>query len=169
MNVLRKAYRTTAITGLVMMGSLLIYTSLVEMAAQGTIPVAGGPIMGLEQLNTLKYALLLVSALLYFIVNTAHNAILTSGRPASGRQAADPQAELDFAIRRLTTAAVVTFALCEAPAIFGLVLFFLGRNTTDFYLFMFISLFFFSVKFPKYSLWEGWVRGKLKSTAMKKR
>ena len=58
----------------------------------------------------------------------------------------------------LTTAAVITYALCETPAIFGLVLFFLGRNSSDFYLFMLCSLFYFAVYFPKFSRWEEWYR-----------
>lgn len=169
MNDLRKAYRTTAITGLVLMGSLLIYTSLVEMVAQGTIPVNGGTMMGADHLNTLKYVLLIIAALFFFLIDIVQKAILTSARSSSDthRKTADPQAGLDFAIRRLATAAVVVFALCETPAIFGLVLFFLGKNSTDYYLFMFISLFFFSVKFPKYSLWEGWVRKQTRATRAK--
>jgi len=44
------------------------------------------------------------------------------------------------------------------PAIFGLVLYFLTRNVTDFYLFLITSLFFFSFHFPKFSQWEAWSR-----------
>jgi hypothetical protein len=72
---------------------------------------------------------------------------------ARSRQSGEPP---EFGI--LTTAAVITYALCEAPAIFGLVLFFLGRNSSDFHLFLLCSLFYFAVYFPKFSRWEEWYR-----------
>lgn len=53
---------------------------------------------------------------------------------------------------------IVTYALCEAPALFGLVLFFLGRNPSDFHIFQLISLFFFAAYFPRFSQWEEWYR-----------
>jgi hypothetical protein len=69
-------------------------------------------------------------------------------------------------IQRLMTAAVITYALCELIAVLGLALFFLGGSSTDFYVFMLISLFFFSVYFPKYGRWEEWMRER-RSTAGK--
>ena len=55
---------------------------------------------------------------------------------------------------QLAQAAVITFALCEAVALFGLVLFLLAGNAMDFYVFMVISLGFFYLFFPKYAQWE---------------
>ncbi len=55
---------------------------------------------------------------------------------------------------KLVMATVVTFALCEAVALFGLVLFLLKGNAMDFYTFMFLSLFYFWLFFPKYPDWE---------------
>ncbi len=54
----------------------------------------------------------------------------------------------------LAQAAVITFALCEAVALLGLVLFLLAGNAMDFYIFMVISLGFFYLFFPKYDQWE---------------
>jgi hypothetical protein len=52
------------------------------------------------------------------------------------------------------TAAIITFSLCEAVALLGLVLFLLAGNAMDFYTFMFLSLFYFWFFFPKYQDWE---------------
>jgi hypothetical protein len=60
-------------------------------------------------------------------------------------------------------AAVITDTFCESIAVLGLVLHFLGGSPTDFYVFMLISLFFFSVYFPKYRRWEEWMKGRFKS------
>jgi hypothetical protein len=58
----------------------------------------------------------------------------------------------------LPQAAILTFALCEAVAVFGLVLFLLTGNSLDFYLFFAGSLFMFYIFFPKYETWEKIVR-----------
>ena len=57
-------------------------------------------------------------------------------------------------VDNLPQAAVITFALCEAVAVLGLVLFLLAGNSLDFYIFMVISLGFFYPVFPKYDQWE---------------
>jgi hypothetical protein len=44
------------------------------------------------------------------------------------------------------------------PAVLGLVLYFLGRSMTDFYLFLMISLFCFATYFPRLNQWEEWWR-----------
>jgi hypothetical protein len=43
-------------------------------------------------------------------------------------------------------------------AVYGLVLFLIQGDTTDFYLFLMISLIYFTIYFPKYEKWEEWVR-----------
>ena len=57
-------------------------------------------------------------------------------------------------VDNLSQAAVITFALCESVAVLGLVLFLLAGNALDFYIFMVISLGFFTLFFPKYDQWE---------------
>ena len=57
-------------------------------------------------------------------------------------------------VQFLPQAAVITFALCEAVAVLGLVLFLLNGNPMDFYIFMFLSLFYFWFFFPKFPDWE---------------
>jgi F0F1-type ATP synthase membrane subunit c/vacuolar-type H+-ATPase subunit K len=155
MNDLRKAYRTAAFIGLAMIASVLIYAIIVELVRKGTIPLTGVPEMSADRLNSLKYVLFGVSAVLFFLIRIINGKILSKGAPAGPVRAAAPPE-----IQRLVTAAVASYALSEAPAIFGLIVFFLGRVVEDFYVFMLISLFFFSYYFPKYSQWEEWARRK---------
>ncbi|MBW1991699.1 MAG: hypothetical protein JRI59_06220, partial [Deltaproteobacteria bacterium] len=51
-------------------------------------------------------------------------------------------------------AAVISFALCEAVAVFGLVLFLLTGNWQVFYIFFAFSLLLFYLHYPKYEAWE---------------
>ncbi len=62
--------------------------------------------------------------------------------------------ELSSKIQKLFSATIITYALCESVAIFGLVLFLTGGETFDFYLFIALSLTFFAVHFPRYGQWE---------------
>ena len=54
----------------------------------------------------------------------------------------------------LYTAAIITAAICEAPAILGLVLLMLSGIKKDFYFLLIISLFLLFMYFPRYSHWE---------------
>ena len=159
MDKLRAAYRTTVIIGLAMMASLVIYLVIVSLIDAGTIPHKGTAMTG-QPLELIKFALLGISAVIFFLIRTLPNKLLTAvGKEGKGtgiRQQVSAGAASEFG--PLVAAAVVTFALCEVPAIFGLVLYFLGRSTTDFYLFLLISLFLFSIHFPKFSQWEEWYR-----------
>jgi F0F1-type ATP synthase membrane subunit c/vacuolar-type H+-ATPase subunit K len=157
---LRAAYRVSVIIGLAFMASLLVYTIIVGLFESGSIALSDTPALSDSGLEFLKYALLGVTAINFIIIRFVNARLLndkggqdqvvdTRPRPAAG-------AEAEFG--RLTTASVIIYALCEAPAIFGLVLYFMGRNSADFYLFLMVSLFYFATNFPRFSQWEEWYR-----------
>jgi F0F1-type ATP synthase membrane subunit c/vacuolar-type H+-ATPase subunit K len=157
---LRAAYRTTVIIGLAMMATLVIYLVIVSLIEAGTIRLKGTAMTG-QPLELIKYALLGISAVIFLLIRTLPDKVLTAageqGKKGTGvPQQASAGAASEFG--PLVTAAVVTFALCEVPALFGLVLYFLARSMTDFYLFLLISLLLFSVHFPAFSQWEEWYR-----------
>ncbi|MDA8100761.1 MAG: hypothetical protein M0042_14185 [Nitrospiraceae bacterium] len=157
-NDLKKAYRTVSVIGLAMIASVFVYSIVVSFLEDGRIPAAAPQVDELTA-NTVKFVLLGIAAVLFFVIRIVNRQILSRSADQSAMSIKQgEQAGLSPAIQRLVTAAVVSFALCEAPAVFGLVIYILGRNTTDFYLFMLISLFFFSVYFPKYSQWETWLQ-----------
>src|SRR5512142_3188848 len=132
MDEVKKMYRTAAIIGLAMIAGVFIYAAVVEIIRAGARPVSGSGTLGAEQLKTVKIIFFGLSAGIFFVIRTVQARILASISPPAARDAADAGRNL----QRLLTSAVVTYALCEAPAVLGLVVFFLGRDAMDFYLFM---------------------------------
>jgi F0F1-type ATP synthase membrane subunit c/vacuolar-type H+-ATPase subunit K len=57
---------------------------------------------------------------------------------------------------RLSKMTILTGAFCEAPAVFGLVLFSLIGDLKDFYVLTATSFVLFFLYFPRYSDWEEW-------------
>jgi len=158
MDDLRKLYRVAAIIGLVMILSVLGYTVVVEVLRNKSTPVLD-PETNSHSLDRVKYFLVGISVVLFFVIRIVKQAILGAGMPqsVSGRAASNPDGDAP-PIQRLLVSSVVGYALSEVPAIFGLVLFLLGGDASDFYLFLLISLFFFSNHFPRFSQWEEWVK-----------
>lgn len=152
---LRKAYKTTVIIGLAMMASLLLYAILVETIKKQHAPFGGFAPMPLDTAATFRYALLGVAIAEFFLIQLLNKLILSAKAPVPGR--------FSRAVQKLMTSAVVTFGLCESVAIYGLVLFLVQGNPNDFYLFLLISLFYFSIFFPKYSTWEAWIKEREKA------
>jgi len=169
MDNLRAAYRVAVIIGLAMMASLLAYAAVVGVLEKGAVEF-NAPAMTGNHLEIMKFVLIGLTVILYFIIRFVNSVLVKT--KGEGRMGSDARARQTSGVPpefvRLTTAAVVTYALCETPAIFGLVLFFIGRNSSDFYLFMLISLFFFAIYFPKFSQWEEWYRKQQLGQGMKR-
>lgn len=158
MNDLKKAYRTTMLIGLWLIGSVFVYAIIVEFVK--TIGHAIGAVSPAPSAAILRYVLFGVAAVIFFLIRVINNHFLagdvrTTRTETASRYSPD--------IQRLMTAAVITYAFCESIAVLGLILYFLGGSPTDFYVFMLISLFLFSVYFPKYRRWEEWMKGRFKS------
>ncbi len=150
---LRKAYRMTAFIGLAMIASLVVYAVVVDLIKKQNAPFGGYAPMP-DAIVMLRYALLGVAAVEFFVIRLM-NRLMLSGKvplrnsPATARFAPE--------VQRLVSSSVVTYALCESVAMYGLVLFLIQGNTGDFYLFLAVSLFYFIVTFPRYGNWEEWV------------
>lgn len=160
MDELRKTYRVNVIIGLAMMASLVIYLVIVGLIEGGALPLKGGPSLAGSAYEIVQFVLLGISVVVFFVIRIVNRLMLgpreEQGAPTRQRVTRDPGGETEFT--RLTTAAIITYALCETPAIFGLVLYFLGRRVTDFHLFLLVSFFFFATYFPRYGQWEEWYR-----------
>jgi len=140
------------------MASLLVYAAIVGLLEQGTIAF-DAPAMAGSQVEIVKFVLIGLAAVIFFVIRFVNGLLLKpKGNEGTSRDARSRQSVAAPELGVLTTAAVVTYGLCEAPAVFGLVLFFLGGNSSDFYLFLLCSLFYFAVYFPKFSQWEEWYR-----------
>jgi F0F1-type ATP synthase membrane subunit c/vacuolar-type H+-ATPase subunit K len=156
---LRKAYKTTVIIGLAMMASLLVYLIVVESIKKQHDPFGGFSPMP-EAIATLRYALLGVAVMEFFLIQLLNKLMLSAKAPI---QKTPGNGQFGPEVQKLMSAAIVIFALCESVAIYGLVLFLIQGNSNDFYIFLLISLFYFSIFFPKYSAWEAWVKEREKA------
>ncbi len=152
--VLRKVYRTTVTIGLAMMASLVVCAIVVELIKKQHAAFNGYAPLSADAFTTLRYTLLTFAAVEFFVIRMVNKAVLSAKAPETRTApAAAPFAQL-------MSAAIVTFALCESVALGGLVLFLIQGDTADFYLFLMISLGYFTINFPKYATWEAWVREK---------
>jgi F0F1-type ATP synthase membrane subunit c/vacuolar-type H+-ATPase subunit K len=149
---LRKAFRVTVVIGLVMMASVLIYAVVAEIIKKQNAPFSGFSPLPPDVFTTLRYALLAVAVIQYFIIQFLNKVMLSSNAPAMGTVSPAGSST------PLISASVVAFALSESVAVYGLVLFLIQGDSTDFYLFLMISLIYFTIYFPKYEKWEEWVR-----------
>lgn len=159
MNDLKKAYRTTMLIGLWMIGCVFVYAIIVELVKTNSHSL--GATSPAPSADILRYALFGVAVVIFFLIRTINKHFLAGDFRISGRMGAASWYSPD--IQRLMTAAVITYAFCESIAVLGFVIYFLGGSPTDFYIFMLISLFFFSVYFPKYGRWEEWMKVRIKS------
>jgi len=88
---------------------------------------------------TLKYSLYIVAFITLIITRYVRKLILSV--KGGFKQAAKNSRSLgqNPVIQKYATASIVSWAMSESIGIYGLVLFFLGKNTTDLYLFILVS------------------------------
>jgi F0F1-type ATP synthase membrane subunit c/vacuolar-type H+-ATPase subunit K len=160
---LRKAFRMTVFIGAAMIASVFVYAVVVEIIKKQHEPFHGFAPMG-DIVSTLRYALLGVVAVVFFVIRFLNKLMLSTKTPIRSAAMVSP---FSPEVQRLISASIVTFALCESVAIYGLVLFLIQGNSGDFYLFLVLSLFFFSIYFPRYGKWEEWVKEREREQARK--
>ncbi len=115
------------------------FVRFLEPSFQGVMPEA--------PLGTLRPAFLGVSALLALGIPWLQRRALLGGLAGQG----DPAGPL-------VASAIAAYALCELPAILGLVLFLLGGERMDMYGFAAISAALFYLHFPRCERWQAWQR-----------
>ena len=133
---LKLRYLKVNFVGLALIGSVFIYAVVVEVLKRVLAPFPGFAALNPTQAQMLKYLFIALAFADFFLIKFIQRIL--------GARTVD----------QLAQAAIVTFALCEAVALFGLVLFLLAGNAMDFYTFMFLSLFYFWFFFPRYQDWE---------------
>lgn len=152
MDELKKAYRISVIIGIAIIASVFIYAVVVELIKSEYEPFKG--FSPFQEIEILRYILLGISIAEFFFIRYIRNFVL-SGKTM---MATSKQGQFSAPIQRLITTSIVSYALCESVAIYGLVLFLIGGDSLDFYAFMVLSLVYFAVYFPRYSQWEEWMR-----------
>jgi F0F1-type ATP synthase membrane subunit c/vacuolar-type H+-ATPase subunit K len=133
---LKMQYLKVNFIGLAMIGSVFLYAVVLEVLKRTITPFAGFGTLTPAQAQTLKYIFAALAIGDFFLVKFIQKIL--------GARS----------VTQLMQAAIITFALCEGVAVFGLVLFLLAGQAMDFYTFMFLSLFYFWFFFPKYQDWE---------------
>ncbi len=133
---LKMRYLTANFIGLAMIGSVFLYAVVVEVLKRVMAPFTGYANLTPDQVQTIKYIFVALALINFFVIKWL------------------PKILGSRSVGQLMTAAIMTFSLCEAVALLGLILFLLAGNAMDFYTFMFLSLFYFWFFFPKYQDWE---------------
>jgi F0F1-type ATP synthase membrane subunit c/vacuolar-type H+-ATPase subunit K len=132
---LQQQFKTTNYIGLLMMAAVFLYALVVVAIDQGYIPFKPQPVIDPATVTMLKYIFLGLALGHYFLIRYF-------------------QKFSQRAPNYLPPGAIIIYALCEAVALYGLVLFLLSGNATNFFVFMVISLLYFYLFYPKYADWE---------------
>ena len=150
---LKSGYRKAVFLWIEMVFSIFVYAFVVEiMKMNSAFLRATSP---LQEGGMPVFLLLGFAIMTFFLIKHIHNQILSgksSGNPAGSKIPLSPK------IAKLLKASLVSNAICESVAIYGLILFVLNKNPFDFYIFMVLSLFYFAFTFPRYAQWEEWIQ-----------
>lgn len=149
---LRNAQKVALFISFSFIFTLVIYAGLVEFFL-GDLDL--GKVS--SDLSFLRYIFMAIATIEVFLMVIIKNRVLSGEtkliqQPGSEKDSSKPNEE-EF-INRLRSAHIITYTLCESIAIYGLILFMLEKNKTEFYAFLGVALFLMLVHFPKYDDWK---------------
>jgi hypothetical protein len=127
------AYKQTATVAGAIVASLLMYVVVAEVLSR-TPASAGVPAF----LGPLRIALFVIAGIAIFLTTIIKGIMLRNAPADAGSRLA-----------RLRTATFTALALCELPAISGLILVVVGRTRSDFYMLLAISTYMMVRHFPR--------------------
>jgi len=143
---LRKAHQMSFVLHSAFMATLVIYAVIVEIL-RGSLQDFRGFIENID-LTWIRYIFYALGLAQIFLIRLMRE---TLSKSMNSRNVRD-------LIAHLNRISVLSSALCEVPAFLGLVFFFIGSSTREFYVFTFISVVLFILYFPRYSNWEEWIK-----------
>jgi F0F1-type ATP synthase membrane subunit c/vacuolar-type H+-ATPase subunit K len=147
---LKKSYRIVLIIGSAMIASLFIYAALVVFMKSHYRPFEG--LSPFSNIDILKYILYGLALCEFFLIGLIKKMII-SGKLLS-TESHQQKSQFTPHIQKQVKASIITFAICESVAVYGLILFFLSGSVIDFLGLFVLSLIYFIVFFPRYSQWE---------------
>jgi hypothetical protein len=147
---LKKAYMQNSIIGGAMIFSVFVYAAVVELLKKFSAPHSSAPAA-----DMFGYLFFLVSLCNMYLIPFLRDRILASTHRDSSTNAMP--AAFARAVKKVLSASLVSYMLCNAIGLYGLLLFLLTRNHKHFYGFMLLSLLFFSFYFPRYYQWREWM------------
>ncbi len=151
MKDLKRAHQMSAIMYIAFMVSLGIYVVVVEILHANFKDFQR--VVESHELSWIRYVFYGLALAQIFIIRLIRKT-LTKGLKST---------KIEALIAHLNKISILTAAFCEAPAIFGLVLFFLRGDLRDFYVLTAMSFVFFFLYFPRYSNWEEWVTSRIRN------
>ena len=136
--------RTAWICGALMF-SLLLFAAAVELLRIRGGDCARGELHGNESLLDVFY---LVAFVAFIVVRVYRRRVLLKpkGHGETGER-----------LKRLRTVSIVTFLLCETPALLGAALFAAAGYYREFYGFFLYSMLLMVLYFPRLNQWERWL------------
>ncbi len=143
------SYRSIMLIG-AGMGVSLVFYFIVVKALESRVSAPEGITGDDSALDLIRLIVYGASLMLGFVMGFIRGIML---RTAPGESA-------DDLIGKLSRAAIVTLSICELPAVFGLVLYLVGRMYFDFYILLAFSLVLFFFYFPRYERWKAWMEKK---------
>jgi hypothetical protein len=135
-----------------MLSSLAVYAYVLHVIAAQRAPFSGfAPALPMGLLRIVFAVVALVDLMLLKVITRQFlgGTLTPSVQPFRG---VSPIGQ------RLFTLSIVRLAICEAIAVFGVVLFLLGGRWADCFGFVVVSLGAFLFHFPRLSQWEAWAR-----------
>ena len=123
-----RGVRPITIAWIAMLAALPIYAAAGLLAAP-TLP----PLLGAEAFGVLRRVLYVAAAVILLAIGRVRRLVRGDGAPPPGME------RVAVAPARADAAVIVSLAMCESVAVIGLVLYLLGRNTTDLFLLLGIS------------------------------
>jgi hypothetical protein len=161
-----KIYRRALIIGACMMGGMFALAGVVELIQNNVISVPKTEVISGDQADFVFYVVLVVSIAFFFVIRFLKLYFLQDNIMFLPDREEHQESKIrSVLVLNLMIVAVMTYAFCEVPALFGFVLFFLtGGKVTYFYLLGLVSLCFFIFYFPRRSQWETWLREQAKTS-----
>ena len=157
--VLEKTSRTARIIALAMLVSVLIYMGIAEFYIRENVNVS------LKEIHLFRYILYAIAVAEIFFIFFLRKLMLqkktklpsylmdTLKQRYQSMNIPANDSEITFCQRLLSTT-IITFALCESIAIYGLLLFILGKNRQDLYILAGLSLILMIGFFPSLEKWK---------------
>lgn len=146
---LKKKYSQTKRIYSLIIGSVFVYAFVVELIKKNSNFMSNA--QPEFEFNAFRYILYTLCIVTFFVIRFLRKYMLSKPEQSSLKYVMTQS-------NKLATIDIITAALCETVAIYGLVLFFIGKRIDDFYILLMLSLLYFAIYFPRYSAWEEWVR-----------
>jgi hypothetical protein len=139
MATVRAAHRTATLITYIVIAMLVVYTIAVEVVSR----TVSSPDPARDP-GVVRYIFYAIAVAMIFLSQVVKATMLRN----------PSRLGLDEAVRKLTQANIAVAAFAEIPVLLGLVTFIVWRNTSDYYILAFVSLYVILRHFPRYATWE---------------